>query len=163
MLDPGTYRIHTLLYPIFSFAYHQTSQMKHETRIRHTFTGFSKSQHSGLVSNSPLPNRPNIPLSASRRITRIAPTSHLSYIPPHPQRGTPYHRYVLLLLPHITSPTTPIDIPVPSDAERLGFDLRTFVAQWGLDAAQGGGAHMWREEWDAGVSEVYRDVLGKSA
>lgn len=106
-------------------------------------------------------HRPNIPLSAARRITRISPVPHLPYIPPHPQQGTPYHRYVLLLLPH-ASPTTALDIPIPTDAERHRFDLRAFVDQWGLDAT-GGGAHMWREVWDEAVGELYKDVLSKSS
>lgn len=43
--------------------------------------------------------------------------------------------------------------------ERLHFDVREFVARWGLDAAQGGGAHMWREIWDEQVSRIYENIL----
>jgi len=48
-------------------------------------------------------HRPNIPISAlSRPRALISPSllnSHTFYVPPHPQQGTPYHRYTILLLP----------------------------------------------------------------
>lgn len=84
--------------------------------------------------------------------------THTPYIPPHPQRGTPYHRYVLLLLPQ-SDPTKPLEIPIVADSDRLGFDTRSFLQQWGLDGAKGGGAHMFREVWDTDVSKVYSRVL----
>jgi large subunit ribosomal protein L35 len=43
--------------------------------------------------------RPNIPLSATHTGRIPLLNTHTRYIPPHPQRGTPYHRYTLLLLP----------------------------------------------------------------
>jgi len=48
-----------------------------------------------------------------------------------------------------------------SDDERHGFDVREFVRKWGLDAASGGGAHMWREIWDKDVSLIYKDILSE--
>ncbi len=84
--------------------------------------------------------------------------THTRYVPPHPQRGTPYHRYVLLVLPQ-SSPTEPIDIPVFQDSERLGFNFRAFAEQYGFDGARGGGAHMWREVWDETVSHIYKFTL----
>ena len=104
--------------------------------------------------------RPNIPLSCATQSIEI-PEGHTPYIPPHPQRGTPYHRYVLLLLPQ-PSPTEPISIPALSDADRLRFNVREFTAQHGLDGNTGGGAHMWRQVWDEGVSQIYATVLGMS-
>lgn len=120
--------------------------------------------------------RPNIPLSAtwSDHLTNL--NTHTTYVPPHPQRGTPYHRYVTLLLPQppiskyslttaarATGPTSQyLDIPVVPDDERHGFDVREFARKWGLDAASGGGAHMWRETWDKDVSLIYKDILSES-
>ena len=100
--------------------------------------------------------RPNISLSA----LSASPISfmHTRYVPPHPQQGTPYHRYVLLLVPQ-SSPTERITVPVPTDEDRLGFDFRDFAAKYGLDASKGGAVHMWREIWDETVSQIYRDVL----
>lgn len=121
--------------------------------------------------------KPNVPLSALHQ-TRIPDlNSHTPYIPPHPQRGTPYHRYVLLLLPQppasgssytrnaearaqsgITT-SAYLNIPPVTDAQRRQFDVRAFVRQWGLDDTKGGGAHMWREIWDEAVSKIYSDLL----
>ncbi|KAI0344248.1 PEBP-like protein [Trametopsis cervina] len=100
--------------------------------------------------------QPNISLHAlSRELT--LPTTHTTYIPPHPQRGTPYHRYAVVLLPQQSAEH--IDVPAITDAERLGFDLRAFSQKFGLDGSKGGGAHMWREQWDPTVSEIYRETL----
>jgi len=120
--------------------------------------------------------KPNISLSALSPSRIPDPDTHTRYIPPHPQRGSPNHRYVCLLLPQpplvgseytlttafrATGPTSVhLDIPVVPDRERLGFDVRQFASKWNLNDAKGGGAHMWREVWDDDVSNIYRDVLG---
>ncbi|KAK7040598.1 hypothetical protein R3P38DRAFT_429814 [Favolaschia claudopus] len=189
--------------------------------------------------------KPNIPLSATHvgRIPLL--NTHTRYVPPHPQRGTPYHRYTLLLLPqpplpgmkynrntealltaqqerlsqsirdssniaearaedvekavneadglsdmmrtgrsrtrhpthpnaalpeptsgedplnHFVTLSQQIDVPVIPDEQRLHFDVRAFLKQYGLNAAMGGGAHMWREVWDNYVGAVYRYDLHK--
>lgn len=60
-----------------------------------------------------------------------------------------------------TSPTSvQLDIPIVSDQERLGFNVRKFANQWNLNGAKGGGVHMWREVWEDDVSLIYRDILG---
>ncbi|CAK5279833.1 unnamed protein product [Mycena citricolor] len=178
--------------------------------------------------------KPNIPLSATHAGRIPFLNTHTQYVPPHPQKGTPYHRYVTLLLPHppmegfkynrntealmtekqaalsqsltlsaaereraaktvaavsaavpnVTRrafahrPTHPnarislhyqlanfttisqeLDIPVvPMDA-RVGFDIRAFVKEWGMNAAMGGGMHMFREVWDTYVSGIYKYTL----
>jgi len=83
--------------------------------------------------------------------------SHTKYIPPHPQKGTLYHRYTVLLLPQ----TSPIDVPILETDERFGFSVRGFMAKYGLDPSTGGGAHMWRGEWNPTVSRIYQDLLSK--
>lgn len=128
----------------------------------------------GLYNTLP---RPNVPLSADHTSRILDLNKHTKYIPPHPQQGTNYHRYVLLLLqqpPRGAShyslnietrakqnePTSiHLDIPVVPDRRRRGFDLRSFMREWGFDMRQGGGAHMWREVWDEHVSTVYKDIL----
>lgn len=102
--------------------------------------------------------RPNIALSATSPSQIPLTSPHTLYIPPHPQRGTPYHRYVLLLLPQ-PDPTTPIKVPVFTDKDRLGFNFRAFAQTYGFDGAKGGGAHMFREVWDETVSQIYEHVL----
>ena len=119
--------------------------------------------------------RPNIPLSC-KSLTRLKELDdHTAYIPPHPQNGSPYHRYALFLLPQppltsyslntiakaaIDVPTSKhLDIPVVTDEERLGFSMREFIRKWDIDPANGGGAHMWRQVWDSGVTGIYKNVL----
>lgn len=55
-----------------------------------------------------------------------------------------------------------ISIPAVSDESRLGFNLRAFCEEHGLDASKGGAAHMWREEWDETVSDIYKHTLSTS-
>ncbi|KAJ3799494.1 phosphatidylethanolamine-binding protein, partial [Lentinula aff. detonsa] len=161
--------------------------------------------------------KPNIPVSAVAEprafISPALLNSHTTYVPPHPQQGTPYHRYTILLLPQppktiysrnlqillkqsttthadlsISSPTSwplPLlkkyttsqwlDIPIVSDSQRRGFNLRKFVREWGtqvnggkgLDSEKnhaivvGGGVHMFREVWDETVSGVFKTSVAK--
>ncbi|KAK7688111.1 hypothetical protein QCA50_008481 [Cerrena zonata] len=104
--------------------------------------------------------QPNISLSAFSESPIPITTSHTKYVPPHPQKGTNYHRYALLLVPQ-SHPTEKVTIPVPTEEERLGFNYRAFSEFYGLDAGKGGGAFMWREVWDETVSQIYRDTLKK--
>ncbi|KAF8168368.1 phosphatidylethanolamine-binding protein [Crassisporium funariophilum] len=119
--------------------------------------------------------KPNIALSASSpsRIPNL--NTHTRYIPPHPQRGSPYHRYICLLLPQpplgaseytltaasrATGPTSVhLDIPIVSETERFGFNIREFMRRWNLSGAKGGAGHMWREIWDEDVTAIYKDIL----
>lgn len=101
--------------------------------------------------------RPNIALSASS-CGALPTIPHTKYIPPHPQRGSPYHRYCLLLLPHVNT-SEKLSIPAVSEEARIRFNLRAFCEEYGLDASKGGGAHMWREVWDETVSDIYKHTL----
>ncbi|KAG5220542.1 PEBP protein [Salix suchowensis] len=71
-------------------------------------------------------------------VTANGPQYPYSVYPSPPSTWTPYHRYVLLLLPQ-SDPTKPLEIPIVADSDRLGFDTRSFLQQWGLDGAKGGG------------------------
>ncbi|OAX42584.1 PEBP-like protein [Rhizopogon vinicolor AM-OR11-026] len=99
--------------------------------------------------------QPNIPLSSLSSSPVPNLNTHTTYIPPHPQRGTTYHRYTILLLPQQSR----ISIPMVAKDKRTGFAVRAFMEQYGLDGSAGGGAHMWREVWSEGVPAVYKDVL----
>ncbi|KAL5535788.1 MRPL35 [Sanghuangporus sanghuang] len=102
--------------------------------------------------------QPNIALSAAT-CGQIPTIAHTKYIPPHPQRGSPYHRYCLFLLPHVNA-SEKVHVPPPvSDEARVGFNLRAFCEEYGLDASLGGGAHIWREVWDETVSDIYQHTL----
>ncbi|EJD03667.1 PEBP-like protein [Fomitiporia mediterranea MF3/22] len=101
--------------------------------------------------------QPNIALS-SASCGHLPTIPHTKYIPPHPQRGSPYHRYCLFLLPHVNA-SEKLSIPSVSDEARIGFDVRAFCEEHGLDASQGGGAHMWREVWNEAVTDIYKHTL----
>ncbi|KAH8977882.1 PEBP-like protein [Lactarius akahatsu] len=101
--------------------------------------------------------QPNISLSATS--AGLLPSiAHTPYVPPHPARGTPYHRYVLLLLPH-ADPTAKLSLP-PGPLERDAFDVRKFVQDHAL-GTNGGGAFMWRAVWDLESSRIWREVIKK--
>ncbi|BGP25764.1 mitochondrial 54S ribosomal protein YmL35 [Rhodotorula toruloides] len=98
---------------------------------------------------------PNVLLSATTPLTLSAlPAPALPYVPPHPQNGTPYHRYTLLLL----SQPSPLSLPSFESGEikRRGFSVREFVAQHGLEPK---GVSFFRQVWDRDVSAIYKEVL----
>jgi hypothetical protein len=106
-------------------------------------------------------DRPNISLSALSWSWIPDLDTHTPYIPPHPQRGTRYHRYTTLLLPQ-QSPTNEISVPILLEKDRCGFDVRAFMEKYGLDGSKGGGVHMFRELWDPVVSNIHKAALGTS-
>jgi len=98
-------------------------------------------------------------MSVSATSAGLLPSAaHTPYLPPHPARGTPYHRYVLLLLPH-EDPTLKLSLP-PGPLERDAFDLRRFVQEHAL-RTDGGGAFMWRAVWDEESSRIWETVISK--
>lgn len=83
----------------------------------------------------------------------------LSYIPPHPQAGTPYHRYTVLVFEEGQESQT----YNPLTEEQLDdINVTDFAQERQLTPA---GIHFWREEWSkeaAGtVSSIYSDILRK--
>ncbi|GAA6060350.1 hypothetical protein JCM10212_004534 [Sporobolomyces blumeae] len=98
---------------------------------------------------------PNIPLSATSPSTLDLSSlpSALPYIPPHPQNGTPYHRYTTVLLAQPEN--KPLEL-VESEIERLDFSTRAFIQEHGLGAK---GISFFRQKWDEDVSEIYKEVL----
>ena len=87
-----------------------------------------------------------------------------NYVPPHPQHGTPYHRYTILLLQN-PGGTERVDIDVQKYlSQRDAFDVRAFCATYGFDLdrnGHGGGVFMWREVWNETVSDIYKMTLSK--
>ncbi|GAA5895427.1 YbhB/YbcL family Raf kinase inhibitor-like protein [Sporobolomyces salmoneus] len=98
---------------------------------------------------------PNIPLSATS--SSVLPLSSLPstllYIPPHPQNGTPYHRYTVLLFAQPENAKLQLE---ESEIERLDFDVRDFAAEHKLEAK---GVSFFRQKWDKSVSQIYEEVL----
>ncbi|GAA5933242.1 YbhB/YbcL family Raf kinase inhibitor-like protein [Sporobolomyces koalae] len=98
---------------------------------------------------------PNIPLSATS--PSVLPLSSLAsalpFIPPHPQNGTPYHRYTVLLFAQADN--APLQLS-EHEIERLDFNTRDFVAEHKLEAK---GVSFFRQKWDSSVSKIYEEVL----
>jgi len=100
----------------------------------------------------------DIPISATK--TEIAPDAanvlH-SYIPPHPQKGTPYHRYSTVLLEQTQRGVTPAALP---GRHLSPGSIRDYIEQNGLKPV---GIHFFRQVYNpentAAVEQVYRDIL----
>lgn len=75
-----------------------------------------------------------------------------SYIPPHPHKGTPYHRYTVIVWEQPTTPPQP-NAPLAGkhDIARSAFDAQHYAVQNGLHAV---GINFWRQVWDAKVSPM---------
>ncbi|WFD36056.1 mitochondrial 54S ribosomal protein YmL35 [Malassezia cuniculi] len=83
--------------------------------------------------------------------SEVSGTELLPYIPPHPQQGTPYHRYTTVLLEQQSGAVAAVP--------RERFNMREFIAANSLKPA---GIHFWREQWSpasrAVVSAIYADL-----
>ena len=94
----------------------------------------------------------DIPLSVGATELSAA-NEALSYVSPHPQAGTPYHRYTLVLFEQGTE-------PVRAPAAREGLDVAQFARENGLTPA---GIHFFRERWTEAnkrqVSAIYAEEL----
>ncbi|CDR99510.1 hypothetical protein, partial [Sporisorium scitamineum] len=77
----------------------------------------------------------------------------MDYIPPHPQQGTNYHRYVTVLF---EQPQNSLKV----QGDRHDFNITHFIQQRALVPA---GVHFWRAQWSHNaaetVSRVYTDIL----
>ncbi|KAJ1820015.1 mitochondrial 54S ribosomal protein YmL35, partial [Coemansia sp. RSA 2598] len=76
----------------------------------------------------------------------------LPYIPPHPAKGTPTHRYAVVALEQPDNGQQRID---SADVSR-DMVLRDFVAQHNLRTV---GISFFRASWDESVDSVYREIL----
>ena len=99
----------------------------------------------------------NIPLSPASTSVALAQLSDetqtlLPWLPPHAQKGTPYHRLSVFVLQQ--KPGAALDAPaVRAKAERDGFKLRSFVDKNGLVPI---GTHLFRTRWDEGTEAVMK-------
>ncbi|KAJ2100229.1 mitochondrial 54S ribosomal protein YmL35 [Coemansia sp. RSA 376] len=95
----------------------------------------------------------NLPFSKSQSKANIAEgLTLLPYVPPHPARGTPNHRYAFVLFEQGENGSNRLEsVEVSRDSV-----LRTFAAQHDLRPA---GISFFRASWNESVDDVYRDVL----
>ncbi|PWZ00306.1 PEBP-like protein [Testicularia cyperi] len=121
---------------------------------------FSTRLHA-LKSNIPIKaTTSHIPIDISSTATTQPDSSILefAYLPPHPQQGTPYHRYTAILFEQ-QSPSSPTE-PALDLETTANFNIPAFVAQRNLTPV---GLHFWRSVWsDAAapaISGVYSDIL----
>ncbi|CAG8548338.1 7571_t:CDS:2 [Ambispora leptoticha] len=84
----------------------------------------------------------NIPLSATKH-TISGGTTLLDYIPPHPPKGTPYHRYTIGVLHQ------PNDHELEIKQPHRWMNVREFMQEYRLELC---GASFFRGEWDENVS-----------
>lgn len=97
-------------------------------------------------------NRTNVSLSATSPIVNGG-DSVLDYIPPHPQKGTKYHRYTLIAYEQPNEGQEKVDIKVEN---RDQFDVKSLAQAHSLKPT---GATFFRQEWDASVSKIYNEIL----
>lgn len=103
------------------------------------------------------PHSSNIPLSATTdSIDASAGRTVVSYVPPHPEKGTRYHRYTYLLFEQ--SQAVPEKATMPEE-QITDFDVRSFADEHGLSPA---GVTFFRQVWDQDVPKIYEQVLSES-
>jgi large subunit ribosomal protein L35 len=99
----------------------------------------------------------NIAIDATHRIINLSNLSKdeqllLPWLPPHAQKGSPYHRLSVFVLQQ--KDNIPIDLSVASQhAKRENFILRSFIDRHLLKPI---GVHLFRTQWDAGMVDVMR-------
>ncbi|CAM0141336.1 mitochondrial 54S ribosomal protein YmL35 [Umbelopsis sp. WA50703] len=92
----------------------------------------------------------NVPLSTTQPIANGGDTV-VPYTPPHPQKGTKYHRYTTVIL---EQPNGKIELSPSIESKR--FDTRQLIQQHQLVPR---GISFFREVWDEDVSRIYTDIL----
>ncbi|KAI9267980.1 phosphatidylethanolamine-binding protein [Phascolomyces articulosus] len=94
----------------------------------------------------------NVPLSVTESTVSGGDTV-LDYVPPHPQKGTKYHRYTLIAYEQPNGGSEKVDIKVD---KREGFDAKAIAQTHGLQPC---GVSFFRQVWDETVSSIYSNVL----
>ena len=100
-----------------------------------------------LAANIPLdPTSPRILLEQLSSDEQVI----LPWMPPHAQKGSPYHRLAVFVLQQEQDKR--IDVAAAKEKEtRLGFNLRSYNGRHRINAI---GATMFRNVWDQGTRQV---------
>ncbi|KEI38237.1 uncharacterized protein L969DRAFT_18261 [Mixia osmundae IAM 14324] len=114
----------------------------------------------------------NVKISASTRRSALTGDTVLSYIPPHPQKGTPHHRYTYLLFAQrgkiqdevkasndqTPGRSAPVELAKLKQLQRLGLSVRTLMDQHNLEPV---GVHFVRQQWTPEVTDIFRRTFGR--
>ncbi|RUS15326.1 phosphatidylethanolamine-binding protein [Endogone sp. FLAS-F59071] len=99
-----------------------------------------------------LPFRTNVPLSTTSP-TIVGGDIILPYVPPHPQRGTKYHRYTIIAFEQPEEGKKRVQAVAE---KRTQFDTASFRKQYDLTPK---GVTFFRGVWDESVSRIYKKIL----
>jgi large subunit ribosomal protein L35 len=97
----------------------------------------------------------NITINPTQRTINLSNLSRseqllLPWVPPHAQKGSPYHRLSVLVFQQ--KDNIPVDLSVASKhVKSENFILRSFIDRHLLKPI---GVHLFRTKWDAGTAEV---------
>ncbi|KAF9910063.1 hypothetical protein EC991_007394 [Linnemannia zychae] len=97
----------------------------------------------------------NVSLSATQtELTKESADVVLPYLPPHPPKGTNYHRYTLLLAEQPNNGQDKIQM----DANQISREttLGDLCSHFKLNVK---GLTFFRQVWDKDVSRIYKDIL----
>ena len=102
-----------------------------------------------LATNIPLsPSTTSIPFSSLSEKSQVV----FPWLPPHAQKGSPYHRLSIFVLQQ--SEGKALDIETMREKEnRKGFNLRSFNHRHLVTSI---GVHLFRNKWDEGTDGVMR-------
>lgn len=90
------------------------------------------------------------PTMPSVSLARLKSRTVFNWLPPHAQKGAPYHRLAIFVLQHRDNQTLDIDA-IRQKVRRERFNLRSFKDQYSLTPV---GIHLFRSKWDEGTAEV---------
>lgn len=91
------------------------------------------------------PTVTSVPFSRLKPLDQIA----LPWLPPHAQKGAPYHRLSILVLEQ-PAVSNHLDLSA-SKINRDGFNLRSFIDRYHLEPI---GVNLFRTKWDENMDEV---------
>ncbi|KAI8992001.1 phosphatidylethanolamine-binding protein [Mycotypha africana] len=94
----------------------------------------------------------NVSLSATSPIVKEGDIV-LDYIPPHPEKGTKYHRYTVIAYEQPNEGKDRVELKVES---RNRMNVKNIADQHGLKPT---GVSFFREVWDEHVPTIYKDIL----
>jgi large subunit ribosomal protein L35 len=104
----------------------------------------------GLWTNIEVtPTQQHIPLGSHKQ----ADTTVIPWMPPHAQKGSPYHRISAFMLEHTDGKALDVEA-LKASTPQNGFNLRTFLSKYPLKPV---GVNMFRTVYDEGTKMVMEE------